>query len=188
MWNEGYLTTMAEDKPLKLHVSTGDVTIEVEGPVDDAETWFESLREDYLNDLDTEATRATESGIKKTEKTSNGGQTTASASNQIDTRKSLTLPEYFSTTDDPLKRDIILIIGYYLENYEGEEYFTKAEIQQRAEDAKIQLGANIPRDISDQIKSGYMAKADKKDGKDAYHLTRSGEEYVEEELNNNCRK
>jgi hypothetical protein len=173
---------MADDERLNLHVSVGDVTIEVDGPVDEAETWFESLREDYLSDIDTDTIEAAANGSGEVGTAPDSGQDTASASTQTGSGKSLTLPEYYKTAANPSKRDAILIIGSYLEKYEQQEDFTKGEIEQRAKDAKISLGANVSRDIREQIGDSHMAKVDERDGKDTYHLTISGEEYVEAEL------
>lgn len=114
--------------------------------------------------------------------TTDSGQDTASASNPTGGGKSLTLPEYYKTATNPSKRDTILIIGSYLEEDGYQKEFTKAEIEQRAKGAKISLGANVSRDIREQIKDSHMAKVGERDGKDTYHLTISGEEYVEEEL------
>lgn len=173
----------SDTEELHLRVSVGDITVEVEGPMDDAETWFESLREDYLSEVDVETLEAAADGSRSiasnpTSDTANP----ASSANSASSGKSRSLPEFYKTADDPTKRDSALIVGWYLEYHEDQDDFTKPEVEDRAQDAKISLGANVSRDLSDQVKDSNLEKVDERDGQDAYHLTLTGEEYVEGEL------
>jgi len=173
----------SENKDLHLRVSVGEITIEVDGPVDEAETWFESLRKDYLSDIDAAALEAaSKNNTKAPPENPNSSQNPTSDSTQTMAGKSRTLTEYYREADNPTKRDTALIVGWYLECKEGQDDFTKPEVEQRATDAKITLGANVSRDLSKQVKDGYLAKVDERGGKDAYHLTLSGEDYIEDEL------
>lgn len=163
-------------------MSIGDVTVEVEGPVDEAETWFESLREDYLDDIDREAVEAAANGSGSTTENPDAPQTDAPDAGPTTSGKSRSLTEFYRSTDNPTKRDAALIVGWYLEYHEEQTDFTKPEIEEKAKDSKIGLGANVSRDLSKQVEEGHLEKVDERDGQDAYHLTLTGEEYVQEEL------
>lgn len=96
--------------------------------------------------------------------------------------KSRSLTEFYKQVDNPTKRDTALIVGWYLEYQEEQSDFTKPEIEARAQDAKISLGANVSRDLSKQVEESHLAKVDERDGQDAYHLTLTGEEYIKNEV------
>ena len=180
---------MADDEADSLHlrVTVGDLTIEVDGPVDEAETWFEALREDYLSNVDAEAMEMAANGAGPSSPTSSpeSEPVESSAGAAGSTEKSRSLTEYYRQTDDPTKKDSALLVGWYLEYHEDQSNFTRPEVEERAQDAKISLGANVGRDLSRHIKEGRLEKIEERDGQDAFHLTLTGEEYVENELLDN---
>jgi hypothetical protein len=173
--------TDSDPESLRLHVSVGDVTIEVDGPVDEAETWFEALREDYLEGVDIEAAASSsssqESSSVETESVENNGTTTESSNT-----KQRSLPEYYKMADSPSKRDSALLVGWYLEYVDQQDDFTKSEIGDTAKSAKITLGKNLSRDLRNQVGDGNLLEVGERGGETAYHLTITGEEYVEGEL------
>lgn len=171
----------AEGETLHLHASVGDITVEVEGPIDEAETWFEALQEDYLPDVDPEnVTAAMDQEGRQTE-TTDTNESPADPGNSTP-EKSRSLAEYYKMADDLTKKDGALIVGWYLEYHEDEQNFTPPEVEDRAGDAKINIGANVTRDLSDQAKDGLIKKDEDRSGSDAYHLTLTGEQYVKDEL------
>lgn len=176
------MTDETEGEELHLRVSVGDITVEAAGPVDEAESWFEALREDYLSEVDTETLEAAANGSGEAVTSPEGGSESVTNAASSSSGKSRSLTEYYRTTDDPTKRDSALIVGWYLEYHEDQSDFTKPEVEEQATDAKIGLGANVSRDLSHQVKDGHLEKVDERDGQDAYHLTLTGEAYVEEEL------
>lgn len=97
-------------------------------------------------------------------------------------RRSLT--EYYRMADSPTKSDSALIVGWYIEQQEDVGGFTSSEVAERAEEARIQLGANVSRDLSRQIQSANLMKVSESEGRDVYALTLTGEEYVEDQLLN----
>jgi hypothetical protein len=176
---------MADDsqsESLRLHVSIGDVTINVEGPVDEAETWFEGLREDYLGDLDAEIVQAATDGAGAVSQATTGQLSPEPTSAASESAKTRSLTEFYREADDPTKQDSALIVGWYLEYHEGYSNFTPPEVEEKAQSAKISLGANLSRDLSSQVESGNIEKVDEREGNDAFHIALTGEEYVEEEL------
>ncbi|MBX0287957.1 hypothetical protein EGH22_16615 [Halomicroarcula sp. F28] len=171
-----------DGESLHLRVSVGEITIEVDGPVDDAEAWFESLQEDYLSDIDTETVETAANGAGTAAETGAAEQSSSSESVSSSSGKSRSLTEFYKQADDPMKRDAALLVGWYLEYHDGQSDFTSSEVEDRGTDAKIGLGANVSRDLSKQVSDGNLEKVDERNGQDAYHLTLTGEEYVEEEL------
>lgn len=120
--------------------------------------------------------RLTMEGIQRAEELESDSEESS------ETKKSRSLQEYFVQASDATKRDAALIVGWYLEYQEDQSNFIKSEVENQARDAKVSLGANVSRDLSKQINEGHLMKVDKRDGQDAYHLTLTGEEYVEREL------
>ncbi|RZH67990.1 hypothetical protein [Natrinema altunense] len=165
------------DDTLRLHVSVGDVTVEVEGTVDEAETWFEALREDYLTNIDSNEGQPSNSS-SATNSDGSGSQVKTDGSQ----KKSRTLAEFYQMVEDISKRDTALLTGWYLENQEGLSTFTKDDLRQKAKSAKLTLGKNVSRDLSNQIADGNLAEDGDQDGDQAYYVTLTGEEYIEEEL------
>lgn len=164
---------------LHLHVSIGNVTIEVDGPVDDAETWFEALREDYLSDVDEETiqeqTTARNPDTSSTEAAGSAGT--------ADTRnKSKSLTEFYRMSEGLSKKDTAFLTGWYLEYHEGQDDFTRPEIEETAQSAKLQLGKNVGRDLRRQVKDGHLEEVGEREGHAAYHVTLTGEEFVDDEL------
>lgn len=174
----------AEEDALHLRVTVGDITVEVEGPVDDAETWFEALREDYLSEIDPDTFEAAANGgnpsPSNTERGSNSAVNSTTGTGCKD--KSLSLAEYYRQLNNPTKKDSAFLVGWYLEYQEDQENFTRSEVEGRAQDAKISLGANVGRDLSSHIEEGRLEKVEERDGYDAFHLTVTGEEYLEDDL------
>lgn len=165
-----------EAEVLHLHVSIGGVTVEVEGPVDDAETWFEALREDYLGDIDGAV--VPDQSPQPDESNRSVSQSTSSDSSE----KNRTLAEFYQMTDGITKKDTALLTGWYIETHEGQDDFTKKEIDDKATSAKLTLGANLSRDLGYKVEDGHLAEVGERDDNTTYHTTISGEEYVKEEL------
>lgn len=72
-----------------------------------------------------------------------------------------------------------LVIGQYLELYEGMESFNKADLEKGFRLAKEPVPTNINDKVNMCIKNGHMTEAaEKKDSMKAWYLTRTGEEVV----------
>lgn len=172
------MTEQTDGESLHLRVTVGEITIEVDGPVDEAETWFESLREDYLNDIDP---KALQQQLDKTENT-DGGYSEQQAGSPESETKTRTLTEFYRMADGITKKDSALLVGWYLEMKEGQEDFTKSEIEQTSQSAKVELGKNVGRDLGYKVGDGHLSQTGERDGDTSYHVTISGEEYVEGKL------
>ena len=166
-----------ESDELHLHVSVGSVTVEVEGPIDEAETWFEALKEDYLADLDSTAVQNHANDSGSTKQGNSTGQ-----EDDVTRKKSRTLSEYYQMSGDMTKKDAAFLTGWYLEIHDGQDDFTRKEIEEKATSAKLTLGANVGRDLGYKVEDGHLGEVDERDGDTTYHVTITGEEYVESEL------
>jgi len=141
--------------------------------------------DESVMEIDTDPTRwaLTMSGINRAAKLQEvDSQERSTATADRSTEKTRSLAEYYRKADNLTKRDTALVVGWYLEYHEDQEDFTKAEVEQRAQDAKIRLGANVSRDLSNQVREGHLHKVGKRNGKDALQLTLTGEDYVEDQL------
>jgi hypothetical protein len=159
------------DTAHRIRVTTGNVTVEVEGTEEFVDNRFEDLKKDYLRG------EVNVGGSGDTNQKNTGFAPEGSGD------KPLSLSEISRKIDLPYKRDAALLTGWYLEYVEGQDEFTRADIEEKATEAKIELGKNLPRDINKLVERGLFLQVGEREGSKTYYLTRTGEEYVEEELN-----
>lgn len=102
--------------------------------------------------------------------------------NNISSKK-ITIKEFVLGKN--LKGDVqkTLIIAYYLEKHENMSSFNVDDLAKYFRLAKEAVPGNLNDKINMNIRKGHMAEAnEKKDGKKAWYLTSTGENYVEQEL------
>lgn len=98
-------------------------------------------------------------------------------------KKGLAINEFIVEKDPLSDNDRTLLIGYYLEKYDGISVFTTGEIKEGYQRAKQKIPANVSDTIQQNIKKGFIAEAkDKKENKNAYYVTSTGVGYAEDEL------
>lgn len=148
-----------------IRVSRGDTTVEVAGDREFVEEKFNNLVEEYLTQAESTSQNPIPSQTMQSEKP-----------------KQASLAEIYTSADISYKRDAALLVGWFLEKMENQNDFIKSEIEERALQAKVELGANLSRDISTLIEKGLVTEIDRRDGEKSYYLTRSGESYVEDEF------
>lgn len=146
-----------------IRVSQGNTTVEVSGDEKFVEKQFEDLREEYL---DTQ----TESGAPSPEDLTSSQQ------------KQVALGELYATSNLSYKRDAALLVGWFLESVEGQEDFTKSEVEDRAQKAKVELGKNLSRDLSTLVEKGLLREVGRRMGEKSYYLTRTGESRIHDEF------
>lgn len=98
--------------------------------------------------------------------------------------KKLTIKEFLLGKN--LKGDVqkTLIVAYYLEKYENMSSVNVDDLAKSFRLAKEPLPSNLNDKINMNIRKGHMTEAEeKKDGKKAWYLTSTGENYIEQELN-----
>ena len=152
------------DSDHTIHVSRGEVTVEVSGSKEFVEETFDEFESTYLDtptELNTPA---------------------VDTNQQRNPSKGLTLSEVYTNASISYKRDAALLVGYFLEQFEGQDDFTKSELEERAVQAKIELGKNLSRDLRKLINKGYLSEIGERNSEATYYLTRTGENYVEEDF------
>lgn len=159
-----------DTEALKLHVSVGDVTVEVEGTGEEVETWFEALRNDYLPPNSELPSKTSAQG---------GENETGSKQNVTEGK---TLANFYNDAADPNKSETALLIGWYLAHENDESNFTPAEVQDAADTYQLSVGKNIPRDLKGHVSDGLLDPNAERNGNQAYKLTESGDEYVQNEI------
>lgn len=148
-----------------IRIERGDVAVEVAGSREFVEKRFDELSDIYLEgDISAESP----------------DQQSAPATNS--SPKQAALGELYTAADIQYKRDAALLVGWYLEYVEGQDNFIKSEIEECALQAKVELGANLSRDLSTLIENGNLQEVGSRSGEKAYYLTRSGENYVTNEF------
>jgi len=161
-----------ESNHQRIRVTVGEVTVEVEGAEEFVDERFADLEGEYL---DEPAPVEPTSGEGKSD--SSGGFTPGGSEG-----KPLTLSEIGREINLPYKRDAALLVGWYLEHVEGMEEFTRSDIEDKAKESKVELGANVPRDISTLVERGLLVQIGERESSKTYYTTRTGEEYVLVEL------
>jgi len=93
--------------------------------------------------------------------------------------KKLSVKEFILSKKPKSDIQRTLVIGFYLEKYEGVNCFNAKDLEDGFRSAKETVPTNIGVDANENIKKGYFAKAkEKKDDRKAWYLTNSGEECV----------
>jgi hypothetical protein len=97
--------------------------------------------------------------------------------------KKLSIKEFLlakKPTDDVQRT---LVIGYYLEHFEGMDRFNAKDLTEGFRSAKEPTPANVNDKVNSNIAKGrMMGDKEKKDKFKAWVLTNTGEKFVEEEL------
>ena len=100
--------------------------------------------------------------------------------------KKMSANEFLKTKEIETGTQKVLVLGYYLEKTDGMPFFNATDIEAIFRSAKEKLPANINDLVNSNVKRAYMDEAkEKKDGKKAWYLTSTGENYVDQELKRN---
>ena len=93
-------------------------------------------------------------------------------------KKPLSINELIISKKPKREAQKILSIGYHLEKYVGMGGFSLKDLKEGLNKAKEKT-ANLSREISVNIKDGFMDEAEKKNGEKTWRLTTRGEQFVE---------
>ena len=94
--------------------------------------------------------------------------------------KKISVKEYINSKKLHTAIDKTLVIGYYLENFEGYSSFSVKDIEDYFRQAKEPVPSNINDMISKNVNKQFMMEAKgKKDGKRSWVLTNPGEQRME---------
>lgn len=97
--------------------------------------------------------------------------------------KELSLREFLISKkpSDDVKKT--LAIGYFLEKYQNVPSFNSSDLMDAYEKSKEKKPLNIHDKVNMNIKNGHLDEVkDKKDNKKSWHLTNSGEAFVESDF------
>lgn len=97
--------------------------------------------------------------------------------------KKLSIKEFILMKEPSDDIQKTLVIGYYLEHFEGANSFNVKDLAERFRLAREPLPANINDKVNRNIERGHMMPAkEKKEKFKAWVLTNSGEKFVEDGL------
>jgi len=156
---------MPDDIFYRIKLRRGDFEIEVQGDKEFVDSKFREL-------LDTQPFPKTTQPL-----------TTKPISIPTDGGKPLSLREFVDQYNTKAHMDFILLIGYYLEKYRGQDSFTVADIKSAYNDMREKL-TNAGPFINQNVKKGFLMEAPPKEGikKTMYSLTRKGTQFIENGL------
>lgn len=98
-------------------------------------------------------------------------------------KKNLSIKEFILSKSPKYDVQKTLVIGYYLEKYDGLSSFNVKDIENAFRAAKETVPDNINYKIFKNIEKGYMMESkEKKDNLKSWTLTNSGEMFVESNL------
>ena len=95
-------------------------------------------------------------------------------------KKKLSIKEFILSKKPKGDIQKTLVIGFYLEKYEGLDCFNRKDLENGFRSAMEAVPTNVGVDANENIRRGYFAEAkEKKDKLKAWYLTNSGEECVD---------
>lgn len=98
--------------------------------------------------------------------------------------KKLSVREFMNEHDVSSHRKKVLVIGYYLEKYEGYDHFTSSDLEDYYRKAKVQISSNTSQFINESAEKGWMMEGEERteDNEKTWIVTQTGEEKVETDL------
>ena len=150
----------------RICIAKGDTHFEVEGDKKFVLQMLAKYRDVEPSILDRSASQPAKTTPEK-------------ATTVAQTGKRTSVGEFVRQLEVTKHMDLVLAFGYYLEKMTGLASFTIADINNCYYDAKIE-NSNTSQMVIQNIKKGFMMAAKTKEdkGRQAFVLTRSGEEYV----------
>ena len=94
--------------------------------------------------------------------------------------KKVSIKEFLLTKKPNSYTKKVVVVGYYLENYEGYTCFNIKDLESWFRSAKEPLPKNMNDTVNGNISQGYIMETEsEKDDITAWVLTKTGEDYVE---------
>ncbi len=99
------------------------------------------------------------------------------------TKKQISIKEFIIAKKPKDEVQKTLVIGYYLEKYQGIKKFNAKDLEKGFRKAKEKVPGNINYKVIANIKNGFMTEAkEKKDKLKSWYLTNTGERFVENDF------
>lgn len=160
---------MAEETH-SIELSVGEAKIAVSGTKSFVEDKFYELYEEHgFSEMEV-------SNSTKSDTTEKQGDKEPKA----EVGESEDISDYLKGSDISSQKDNALVVGWYLENVDGQDTFTKSEIESKALSEKVEVGKNLTRDLGNLADANYIHPAKKRDGEQAYWVKDEGEAYLRE--------
>lgn len=119
-------------------------------------------------------------GLEVRVSTIEGGRSSDTGTASTKSGRKLSVKEFLLEKSPSGGVQTTLVMGQYLEMYEGMESFNKVDLEKAFRAAKEPVPSNINDKVNMCIKNGHMTEAaEKKDSMKAWYLTRSGEMVAE---------
>lgn len=98
--------------------------------------------------------------------------------------KKLSVREFMQQHDTSSHRKKVLVIGYYLEKYEGYERFSSSDLEDYYRKAKIKISSNTSQFINECAEKAWMMEGEEKNegNEKTWIVTQTGEDKVENDL------
>ena len=97
--------------------------------------------------------------------------------------KKISIKEFILSKNPTNEVEKTLVIGYFIEKFEGVPSFNSSDLEEGFRSAKEPVPENINYKVIKNIQRCFLMEAkEKKDGKKAWHLTNSGEQNIENGL------
>jgi len=162
---------MASDITYKIKLKIGQNEIEFHGDKD----WVEAKLEEFQSILQTTQVQPT-STIQPSTLPIIPLPVQSTATSLPDS-----IREFHTQKGSPSKHtDTAMIIAYWLEKYRGTPSYNYVDIENAYGEALISKPSNTSDVMNSNQKKGYLIPAGDKDGKKAWRLSKSGEEYIEQ--------
>lgn len=97
--------------------------------------------------------------------------------------KSMDISTFVHEFDPSTHVERATAIAYYLETYEGQEEFTKSDIEESYERCRMNLPSNMSDVLANCEKKGWVMRAGKDGQANIRKLTKNGLEMVKEVMN-----
>jgi len=93
------------------------------------------------------------------------------------------LVEFLKEKNPTSHNDGVIVFAYYLHKFKGLESYNVDDMHKCYSESRTPKPRNMNVTIDNNVKRGFLASAEKKkDGKKAWTITKTGEEYVESGL------
>lgn len=98
--------------------------------------------------------------------------------------KKLSIREFMNEHDTSSHRKKVLVIGYYLEKYEGYDHFTSSDLEDYYRKAKVQISSNTSQFINESAEKGWVMEGEERteENEKTWIVTQTGEDKVESDL------
>jgi len=146
---------------------------------------IEAAKKDAQNEIEFKSEVFLASLLKRVLTDSGMQEVRIEQSPEYQATKKLSIKEFILQKKPKSDVEKVLVMGYYLEKQDHLECFNVDDLRTAYVKAKEPIPDNINDKINLNIKKGLITEyPERKESKKAYHLTSTGEKFIEEEFQN----